>query len=116
MSRKTRVRFLDFVKVFDDVHTITRDELLEQVRYWRPGGSGGYPLKFICGLFAHIAELRGFHPFEYNEIYGSCNVCFVSSRMCEHGTKGCTVNHNDQKDTDVGGSENTVQTGPTQLE
>lgn len=52
-----------------DVNTVTREELLEQMKYWKAQGSGPLSLmKIICGLISQIAELRGFTPFSHDEV------------------------------------------------
>lgn len=103
MRRKKTVKTLDYPRLFD-AQTATRDELLEQLRYWKVGDYG--LTKYVCSLIMQIAELRGFHSFEYNEVFGSCNVNVFSSRVCEHGTKGCEVRH--EENTVLDGSKNSV--------
>ena len=101
--RKKKTKTLDYPKLFD-AQTVTRDELLEQLRYWKTGDYG--LTKYICSLIMQIAELRGFHPFVYNEVFGSCNVDQFSSRVCIKGTHSCEVKH--EEDSVLDSSEDAV--------
>ena len=101
--RKKKIKTLDYPKLFD-AQTVTRDELLEQLRYWKTGDYG--VTRYVCSLIMQLAELRGFHPFVYSEVYNGCNVNELSSRMCELGTKGCEVRH--EENSVLGGGENVV--------
>lgn len=116
--RKKPIKTLDLPRPFDPT-TVSRSELLQHVRFWKPAGSGPLgTMKHLCGAYAMIAELRGFEPFTYEEIYTRCETCFVSSRVCELGTRSCTVRHNGEQHDQgnlLDDGNDAVQAGPTQV-
>lgn len=75
MSRKPKPPYnpMDRYKYLFDVETVTREELVEQLRFWGPpyGSYGGTP-HHMCGLLHQIAILKGFNitPDEVDKMKG----------------------------------------------
>ncbi len=60
---------MDSYKYLVDLDTVTREQIVEQLRYWGPpyGSYGGSP-HHICGLLHQIAILKGFDPITPDEV------------------------------------------------
>lgn len=68
MAKKSKTAVVNQAFLFD-AKTVTREALLEQMKYWRPAGSGPlHMMKYMCGLISQVAELRGFAPFTVEEV------------------------------------------------
>jgi len=54
---------------FENPDKISREELLEQISWFYPSGSGPLSMmRMICGLMLNICSLRGFEPITEQEI------------------------------------------------
>ncbi len=69
MAKKKQKTLEDTLSIRLNASTITREELLEELRYWQPVGSGPLSvMREVCRLLIQIGELRGFEPFTYDEV------------------------------------------------
>ena len=67
MSKKKNQKVIDQHFLFTDITTVTREELLDSMRYWKSCGGHNPMAKYIRGLIFQIAILRGFEPITYEE-------------------------------------------------
>ena len=66
MSKKKKQKQIDMHLQFDAM-TVTREELLDGMRYWKSCGGSSAMGRYIRGMIFQIAILRGFEPFTYEE-------------------------------------------------